>query len=458
MDKLRLSAPPDTSEVRYRKMPIWVTVPVIFCIYFAAMGDWKVLNIALGGLPKVVSLGVAGIALLNLLITADFKEFKKAAEYLPILLLLLVVICTFSLLIWSLSFTPKGEMIRGSSKLVFQFITVLLAVCLVYLYDSDAVDVLFWGIVMANGSIMVIEALKSGISESIKSLITCIVTFGEASGFVRELELHDITFLFGQFLIYYICFAKHGTDREKRLRILKILISIFFLLLGLKRSTFAAVFLVVCMVVFIRMMNNKLFWIMLVGTGLFAVSWGYMYVVWNGSFLRLMARLNVDMMGREDFWEMARAYYQFSPTFLGRGFEAETAIITSWYKAGLINHLYPFHNNFLKMFVELGFWGFASWVGIQTFIYPLYWGKKHGNEAALLYIALFTYMFVTYLTDNTAFYFWDSIGLRLMPMALSYRYAQMKVSETAHWRPREKHEIMAQIKLAELKMSEEDYE
>ena len=36
-------------------------------------------------------------------------------------------------------------------------------------------------------------------------------------------------------------------------------------------------------------------------------------------------------------------------------------------------------------------------------------------------MALLLYMTVTYLTDNTAFYFWSSIGLRLIPMSYSYR-------------------------------------
>lgn len=458
MKKLKLCAPSGVAETSYRKMPIWITVVVVACLFFAAMGEWKVLNIALKGLPKIVSLGVVGIAFLNLFVTADFKEFKKAADFLPILLLLIVVIATFSLLIWAISFTAQYEVTRGFSKLFFQGITVMIVVSLVYLYGSAGIDVLYWGIVAANTTIMVIEAAKSGISDSIQSLVYCIVTFGEAAGFVREMELHDITFLFGQFLIYYLCFAKNTTKSQKKLRYCKIAISIFFLLLGLKRSTFAAATLVVCMVVFIRSRKNRMLWIMLVGCGLFAIAWGYMYVVWNGSFLKLMAYLEVDMMGREFFWEWARDFYRFSPDFLGRGFEAETAIITSWYKAGRINHLYPFHNNFLKVFVELGFWGFTSWVGIQTILFPLYWGKKHSDETALLYIALFAYMYVTYLTDNTAFYFWVSIGLRLMPTSFSYRVERENASEASHWTPRAQYEIAALIKTDQLRMNEEPHE
>lgn len=455
---IKLCNPSGVGETSYRTMPVWITAAVLACLFFAAMGEWKVLNIALKGLPKIVSLGVLGIAFLNLFVTADFKEFKKAAEYLPILMTLIVMIATLSLLIWALSFTARYEITRGFSKLVFQGITVLIAVSLVYMYGSDGVEVLFWSIVAANTTIMIIEAAKAGISDSIQSLIYCFATFGEAEGFIRQMELHDITFLFGQFIIYYLCFAKNNTEKEKKMRYLKLAISIFFLLLGLKRATFAAVMLVVCTVVFIRTRKNRMFWILLEGMGLFAIAWAYIYVVWNGSFLKLMAYLDVNMMGREFFWEWARDYYQFSPGFLGLGFEAETAIITSWYNAGMINHLYPFHNNFLKVFVEMGFWGFALWVGIQTILFPLYWGKKYSDETALLYMSLFAYMYVTYLTDNTAFYFWVSIGLRLMPTAFSYRVVKENPLEATHWHPRDRQEIMAMVMMDQLRMDDDTHE
>ena len=50
-----------------------------------------------------------------------------------------------------------------------------------------------------------------------------------------------------------------------------------------------------------------------------------------------------------------------------------------------------------------------------------------------MYIAILAYMTVTYLTDNTAFYFWCSIGLKLIPMSFSYRV--LKSETQGKWRP-----------------------
>ena len=92
-----------------------------------------------------------------------------------------------------------------------------------------------------------------------------------------------------------------------------------------------------------------------------------------------------------------------------------------WYREGIINRAYPLHNDILKIFIELGALGFTLWAGINYIVYPNYWMKKHSAETGLLYMAILAYMSVTYLTDNTAFYFWCCIGLRLIPMSFSYR-------------------------------------
>ncbi len=47
-------------------------------------------------------------------------------------------------------------------------------------------------------------------------------------------------------------------------------------------------------------------------------------------------------------------------------------------------------------------------------------------------MAILAYMTVTYLTDNTAFYFWSCIGLRLIPMSYSYRI--FKTVKRRRWR------------------------
>ena len=70
---------------------------------------------------------------------------------------------------------------------------------------------------LANGAIMVLEIPSFGIAASVQSLITCLVTFGEAEGYARNLEIHDITFVFGQLaaLLCGVCSERKHPGKEK---------------------------------------------------------------------------------------------------------------------------------------------------------------------------------------------------------------------------------------------------
>lgn len=58
-------------------------------------------------------------------------------------------------------------------------------------------------------------------------------------------------------------------------------------------------------------------------------------------------------------WQLVGEHYDFSIGYMGHGFEYVDSIVANWYSSGLINHPYPFHNDILKVFVEMGFLGFC---------------------------------------------------------------------------------------------------
>ena len=99
-----------------------------------------------------------------------------------------------------------------------------------------------------------------------------------------------------------------------------------------------------------------------------------------GVISRLLNSFGIDMMGRDYLWSMANPYYEFSITYIGRGFEYVDTIIAQWYNDGLINQPYPFHNDILKVFVEVGFPGFLLWSSIQYVLTPLFWQRYADQE------------------------------------------------------------------------------
>ncbi len=431
-----------------KECPAFIIFLVVACTLFAGLGDWKVLNNAFGGLPKAIVLGAIICAFLNFLIVADFSNLRKAVAFFPILLIPIAVYSLISMYIWITDFSQVTSISRAGEKILFQTITIIYSVFMCYLLEDRAINYLFFSMCATNTAIMLLEMPKYGFAASVSSVVTCLVTFGEAEGFVRALEIHDITFLFGQFCIYYTMFAPNKTTSEKRLRRWGVFLSFFFMLVGLKRSTLPAVLIVCLYVKLLRITRKSRKLIMATGISLFFFLYLYLYLTRSGILVDFLESLGVNMMGRDYLWSLPNDYYELSPFWKGLGFESVSDLVNTWYHEGLINRAYPLHNDILKIFIELGALGFTLWAGINYILYPDYWITQHDTETGLLYMALLSYMTVTYLTDNTAFYFWSSVGLRLIPMSYSYRI--IKPRKSKQWEAPTQKELADEIWLIEM--------
>ena len=113
----------------------------IFFIFSAAMGDWKVINEALGGLPKVISAGAAGIAFVHLLISGSFKNLKILSHFFILYVSIIAGIILWSVMIWILDFQTVGYIMKGMSKMSFQFLNILIVISLLEKVISQIVSV-----------------------------------------------------------------------------------------------------------------------------------------------------------------------------------------------------------------------------------------------------------------------------------------------------------------------------
>ena len=432
----------------YKDSPLWQKLLRIGCMVFligAGLGEWRTLNNMLGGLPKIISLGVIGLAMLYTLFYPDEKRLRELWKPTLLYMSLMVALFLWSLVIWIESFAAVSSMIRSCSKLVFQSIAILIAVSLVYLFQEKAIELFTICICITNGIIMLLDIPAYGLASSIQSLITCLVTFGEAAGYARQLEIHDLTFVFGQMILYYAVFAPHTTQQEKRKRWRYLLLCIWFFLVGMKRSAIPAVVLFIMVGLFLRKRKLPDWFYPVVGVGCIVFFLVFIYCVRYGIITDILLYFDIDMMGRDFLWSLANPYYEFSITYIGRGFEYVDTIVNQWYHEGILNHPYPFHNDILKVFVEVGFPGFMFWSGIQYVLTPLFWRHYADQQTTLLYLCTLGYMTVTYLTDNTAFYFWSTMALRLLPLA--YAMNRKKPPKPKVWVPDSRQEMRDRIRV-----------
>ena len=435
------------SSVFYKDSPFWqrlICICYVGFIALAGLGDWKTMQSILGGLPKIITAGVIGMAIVYGLIYPDMERVKKVFWPTLVYMSLIVLLFLWSIAIWLMDFSAISTMIRACSKLMFQSISILAAVGGVFLLGSKTIDLFAIAVCLANAGIMVLEIPTFGLSASIQSLMRCLLTFGEAEGYARNLEIHDLTFVFGQLVLYYAAFAPHDTKQEKRRRWRMLVACTFFFFVGMKRIAIPAVVLFIFVALIVRRSKNKKKLIIVWGVAWVVFFFLYIYAVRSGLVSKLLHIAGIDMMGRDYLWSLANDYYDLSITYVGHGFEYVETIVTEWYNSGIINHPYPFHNDILKVFVEMGFPGFVLWSGIQYVIGPIFWTKYADNNTALLYMADLGYMTITYLTDNTAFYFWSTMALRII--VLSYAEKRHQPPKKEIWKPKSRAEMQEQIR------------
>ncbi|MCR4763857.1 MAG: O-antigen ligase family protein, partial [Lachnospiraceae bacterium] len=366
-----------------------------------------------------------------------------ALRFLPLFFLLILIFPVLTVTLWISDLAVLGSVWRSFEQIGFQAIAILYAVSMAYLFGRKAIDHFFRAMALANGVIILLEIPKYGLMNSLQSMLHCVVTFGDAYGFMRAVEIHDLTFLFGQLFIYYLLFASlddpENTGRNRSYAA----VCLFFVILGFKRLTFPALLVTIIFAWLLLRLKNA--WGLLLVLGCIAVfgSFLYIYLIHSGLLIPFLTGKGINLMGRETYWAIANQYFEFSIFWRGLGYESVNALTQSWVEEGLVSKAFPLHNDFLRVYLEIGAIGLGLWSGIQYVLYPLYWAKKYFYRCGVLYFSIFLYMSMTYLTDNTAFYYWSSIGLRLIPMA--YCYSGIRAEKAAAWRPSDANEIAASV-------------
>ena len=408
----------------------------IFFIFSAAMGDWKVINAALGGLPKVVSAGAAGIAFIHLLITGEFKNVKVLLHFFAIYVSIIAGIILWSVMLWILDFQTVGYIMKGMSKMSFQFLNILIVISAGYMFQEKAAKYTFFGLALGNIVIIILGALTTGVGGAISDMIKNITSFGagdvvENSKFIRAIEIHDITFVMGVYVIYFLFFC-YG---EKR-RLLYAGIALFLFMAGLKRIAFLSMILTILFAAFTSWLNPKsqARFITFVSFAVVAFCYYYLSIIHSGAFTAFLEEHQIELMGREKIYDFISNFYTISPSYRGKGYEFCVQLLRSMKdtKEQVVN-ITAVHNDILKMYVELGFWGFFLWI-MGYYVYQTHWFlTRCGVKVAVCFMTINLYMLVSYMTDNNMFYYWSSMAIRVIPMAFFFdpiKERQLKIKDS----------------------------
>ena len=277
----------------------------IFFIFGAAMGDYKVLNVALGAVPKVISAGALGLAGLYVLWSGNFKNFKALFRFGILFSIVIIGMIFCSLFIWILDLQSFAYIFKGISKISYQLLNIAIVCSAVYLFEEKAAKYTFIGIASANFVIIALGAATTGIGGAINDMIANITSFGDNdvitnSTFIRAIEIHDITFVMGVFLIYFLFFCP-----GERLRYLYAGIALFLFFAGLKRIAFLSLALGLIFALFCKLLAAKNQRRVLIFTAFLIVAfcYFYIYIIQKGIFTQFLMDHEIELNGRAKIYD-----------------------------------------------------------------------------------------------------------------------------------------------------------
>ncbi len=407
----------------------------ILCLMVAGLGETMFFH----DYTKVVTVGAVIAAILVLLVSGDLEKMDRIFGFWGLYIMLLVGILLWSACIWIVQLEDFFYMVRGISKLVFQGINIFVVVSAVYLFREKAIHYTFYGIALSNTLIVILNFLHFGWQNAYETFVVFIQTMGTATGFMKQLEIHDMTFTYGFFLLYFIFFD----NSAKQKRILYILICCVFILIGLKRIELVGILLASLLGILLIKPAAKQQYKIMRGCSIACVFFCFVYIVSirYGIFDQIMTYFHIDTMGRQNLYHFISQYYTMGPDFFGYGFGFISELLRDLKDANIegISGLLAIHNDILVQYIELGFIGFGLWAW-YVFSFQFQWiYKGFGVKTAKLFLLCMIYILTTYTTDNTIFYYWTSLVLRLIPMAYAFRnnveeeMAQEMHTLSYHW-------------------------
>ena len=344
-------------------------------------------------------------------VSGNFRHIKKISIITGAGILQYLFILAISLLIWIAERQSIPLMRRGAITLVYQINAIIAMAAAVYMFEEKALYYTFYSMVLANTFIMITVMQSYGVWETLKSIFFAIITFG---GFenktVTALEVHDLTFAFGVFLLYFTMLPSHIKKP-----VLHIVLAAFFFLLGMKRIALAQMIVLIPFwyILINRKFKKSSFVNFTAVIILFFCLW-YVYLIYSDGYGTLMDAMNVNTMGRDRIYRVVAPYYEFSPAYLGHGTGFVQRTMEDLFLAGNSPAL-GLHADILMLFIELGFFGMIFWILIQYVLKYKIIKSVAGEEVMLLSFLVSMYAFFTYITDNTFLYCYTNLAIAFIP-------------------------------------------
>lgn len=337
----------------------------------------------------------------------------SAVHFLPYALSLLI-----SIIIWIMRRPGLTTMTRGGFSIVYIFIALLLALSYVIVFGRNSIYVLLCSMVAGYLIIIYRYGIQSGgLAAYVSNYINQLITFTSADDLYGQVEDADMQFAFGCLLIYFCLDNREHIVR----RLICLLICLFFFTVGLKRIAVIGVAAGLLIAFAFGKKDSKydLYAVRFMSLVIMAGLAAYIIIGKLNLLETIYNYYNINTMGRTDFMQFIDRYYYLSPSFTGYGLGYINRLMEVLYNSG---RLYGamLHNDILRLYIELGFWGFVVWLITYWFWRFDYFIRRRSKHVFRMVLATVIYLTTTFLTDNTVIYFNINFAAFVVMLAAEY--------------------------------------
>ena len=314
---------------------------------------------------------------------------------------ILAFICAF--FISSITYNFGEEYTKKEIVTIFTYILPLLeAFALVYLFGKkEAIELIYKGSMLNYSIYLLYFTFSNGIINLFKQLY--LQVFDNTDSFTI-LEAHQVTFVFGALLIYYLYECKKNKQNIK-----KAMICFLMTLFGFKRILAIALLAGVVVMFALNKIKNKtiLYWIIILETiAVLIGTYYWIYGLKNDIFKQKFYNeaFYEDKSGISDRLRMSfelNNLYKFSIDYKGKGLgfvERYRENNSKFYPTDL-------HDDLLRKYIDYGFLIYGIYFLIKSYIIPRYYLKNNKNDIFTIYISLYIMTIICWTTDNLAGYF-----------------------------------------------------
>jgi len=342
------------------------------------------------------------IALFYALANPEVDFLKRVLKDGFVLIVPHLVTLLFSLAIWVFSLSEFRQITRGLADTLYLFLGLLLAISYVVLFREKAVFVHLISMMLSYSILLVIEIIiPYGIGTFFTDYFNLVTTFAaDTSLVIVKAEFHDLCFALGVYVVYFLLCAK-----TKKVKIAWAFLCLFFFSIGLKRIAVPAIVVGVLVGGLILAVSKdmKLSLVRFLTTIFILFIIAYLVLVRTGLFVTIADALGINTMGRNMLYERIEKYYSLSPFFMGYGLGYLERLLENL--STLFEGITLIHNDYLKTYIDLGFWGFFTWLIVSWKYAPNFFFKRRNTYTCMIFMGLYAYCFFTYTTDNTLYYY-----------------------------------------------------